>query len=94
MRKQIRFNDVQLKELELFMLKTKVNNISEAVHLAVQYALKYFWCGRWGVRLILLQYLGASSLLIIESGIAAVLVRIPSVLIYAQTKAVELLIIC
>lgn len=41
-RQQIRFNESQKKQLEMFMFKTKVNNISQAVHLAIQYGLKYF----------------------------------------------------
>lgn len=41
-RKQIRFNDMQELELNLFMKKTQVKELSKAVHLAIQYALKYF----------------------------------------------------
>jgi len=42
MRRQIRFNEVQEKQLELFLSQVKVKNHSEAMHLAVEYALKYF----------------------------------------------------
>ena len=42
MRKQVRFNEIQTKQLELFISKVKVKNNSEAIHLAVEYALKYF----------------------------------------------------
>jgi len=41
-RKQIRFNNIELKQLELFIAKVKVKNDSEAMHLAIEYALKYF----------------------------------------------------
>lgn len=42
MRKQIRFNNEQEKELALLMAKVRTENHSEAIHLAIQYALKYF----------------------------------------------------
>ena len=38
----IRFSEIQLKQLELFRSKTRVTNNTEALHLSVEYALKYF----------------------------------------------------
>tara|TARA_Y100000310_G_C20665073_1_gene807035 strand:- start:266 stop:505 length:240 start_codon:yes stop_codon:yes gene_type:complete len=38
----IRFSEVQFHQLNLFRSKTKVSNNTEALHLAVQYGLKYF----------------------------------------------------
>jgi len=41
-RETIRFSDQEAKELEYWISLSKVKNKSEALHLAVSYAIKYF----------------------------------------------------